>query len=212
MTKSHWLLTGIYALGVVFLPSVSFSFVPTPPKDFLASPDFFIKDIEAYLNGISTLKANLQQKNPDGTVWQGRLFLSRMGKGTYGKLRLEYTPPAKDLIIVDGRDLVHYDTTTNETNTYSVSTTPAAFLLKKNLHFKDDFSVKDSKIEASQGTLTFVKKEDEEGLSVSLVFQIKPFLMLKEWIVYDAQGKTTHVFLSNVEIGTTLKESLFDIR
>lgn len=168
-----------------------------------------IQELQNYLNGLSTFKANLIQRAQDNKIFQGRIFMSRLGKYDYGRLRLEYDPPARDLVVVDGRELIHKDLANNEVNRYGVDSTPAAFLLKKRIDFKGDLRVKSAKKEGTLIHLALVNPGDDEGMSLTLTFETKPFIVLKEWSVFDGQGNTTDVKLSNVEIGTELNDKLF---
>lgn len=168
-----------------------------------------VQEIQDYLNGLSTFKANLVQRNQDNKIFSGKIYMSRLGKEAYGRLRLEYQPPARDLIVVDGKELIHTDLANNEVNRYGVESTPAAFLLKRRIDFKGDLRVKSAFKDGTLIRLALVNHGDDEGMCLTLVFETKPFLMLKEWSVFDGQGNTTHVVLANVEIGTTLSDDLF---
>src|SRR5580658_3367913 len=53
--------------------------------------------IQAYLNGIKTVTGKFEQTNPDGSVSTGTVWLSRPGK-----MRFDYDPPTKLLIVCDG--------------------------------------------------------------------------------------------------------------
>lgn len=168
-----------------------------------------IAEIQGYLNGLSTFKATLVQQNPDQTEVAGTVYMSRTGSGAYGKLRLEYQAPSKDLIIVDGRELIHHDLASKEVNRYGIDSTPAGFLLKKRINFSDDLHVKEAQFTDDAVRLTLVNRGDSEGMSLTLVFVTKPILILKEWTVFDGQGNTTAVKLSDVTIGMPLDQKLF---
>jgi outer membrane lipoprotein-sorting protein len=172
--------------------------------------DEMLKKIQDYLNGIKSLQAEMAQTNADQSQQNGRIFLKRDPNLTYGKLRLEYTP-AKDLIIVDGRDLRHKDLITKEVSTYSVESTPAAFLLKKNLQFGKDMQVQSVQDQGDQIVLKLVNIGDADGMSLILKLTTKPFLKLTGWEVYDGQGNTTRVELHNVQINVKVSDHLFKL-
>lgn len=165
--------------------------------------------IQNYLNGVKSLQADMIQVNPDQTTQKGRLYLRRDANQSYGKLRLEYQPPAVDLIVVDGEDLYHKDLQTKEVNSYSVDNTPASFLLKRNLRFGQDMQVESLRQEDSLIHLKLVNIGDSEGMSLTLDLTEKPFLKLVGWQVYDGQGNHTAVKLENVQIDIRLNDSLF---
>jgi outer membrane lipoprotein-sorting protein len=208
MTKLTFFRTALLAMSLCYLLSTPLTFSPALAKEaFSPEQQQRIAEVQTYLNGISTLTASLVQRNPDQTVTSGKIAISRTGKKAYGKLRLEYQPPAKDLVIVDGEELIHYDLSSGDVNRYGIGSTPAAFLLKKRISFTDDFYVKEAKVTSSEVRLTLVNRGDEEGMSLSLVFALKPFLALQEWTVFDGQGNTTHVTLSDLKIGIDLDEN-----
>jgi len=168
-----------------------------------------IKKVQDYLNGIRTLRANFSQSNPNGTTASGKMYLKRLGKESFGKLRLDYAPPALIRIIANGEILRHEDGDTKEINEYSIDSTPASFLLRHKIDFFDDLEVK--KIEA-KGTKIYltVSRPGDEGVMLTLVFVTSPLLRLQEWTVIDGQANETHVVLTQVEIGIPLDEKLFE--
>lgn len=168
-----------------------------------------ITQVQNYLTNLTTFTSHISQHNPDGQHVKGRIFMNRQVATTYGKLRLEYNPPEKNLVIVDGERFILQDLTTNERNNYDVSQTPAGFLLKKQIRFGDDILVKNVAATASQITITLVGVGDQNGMSLTLSFNRQPFLILKEWVVVDPQGNRTMVELSDVRIGMPLDDDLF---
>ena len=168
-----------------------------------------IKKVQDYLNGIRTLRANFSQSNPNGTTASGKMYLKRLGKESFGKLRLDYAPPALIRIIANGEILRHEDGDTKEINEYSIDSTPASFLLRHKIDFFDDLEVR--KIEA-KGTKIYltVSRPGDEGVMLTLVFVTSPLLRLQELTVIDGQANETHVVLTQVEIGIPLDEKLFE--
>jgi outer membrane lipoprotein-sorting protein len=168
-----------------------------------------VKKIENYLNGIATLQANFVQHNPNGETTTGRMFLKRLGTASFGKLRLEYAPPARMRIIANGETLRHEDEETGEVNDYSIDNTPASFLLRHKIDFsKGDLEVQKMEIKGDKIYLDLIRSGDE-GIILTLIFVTSPLLRLQEWTVLDGQGNKTHVILTNVEIGIPLEDTLF---
>jgi len=159
---------------------------------------------QTYLNGIKTLRSGYSQTNPDGSRVAGKFYLARSSSG-YGKMRLE---DPNQLIICNGNDLVHTDLKTKETNSYPISSTPAAFLLESTISF-DDYKVTNFSTNGDKVSLTLVRRGDEESYSLALVFKTKPFLVISEWVVVDGQGNRTFVKLTGVEIGIAIDPNLF---
>ena len=86
---------------------------------------------EAYLNAITTMQARFLQVNPDGSTFEGDLYISRPGK-----MRLVYDPPTPMLMIADGAFLIYIDTEMNDTTHINLDETPAGIILKNNLSFE----------------------------------------------------------------------------
>jgi|GEM_PF-77710 len=167
-----------------------------------------LQTIQTYLNGIGTLQANFTQDNPDGKTSSGKMYLKRLGRESFGKLRLEYDPPTNTKIIADGETLRYEDGQTKETNDYPIDSTPASFLLRHKIDFSSDLKVQKMETRGEKIYLTVVRS-DSEGVTLTLVFVTNPILRLQEWIVVDASANQTHVTLSQVEIGVPLDEKLF---
>jgi outer membrane lipoprotein-sorting protein len=192
----------ILRIGAILLSTITATLAVPNEKDLL-------KKIQDYLNGVKSLQADMVQVNPNESQQKGRIYLRRDPNQTYGKLRLEYQPPATDLIVVDGEELKHKDLKSKEVNSYGVDDTPAAFLLKKNLRFGEDMDVQSVVQEGSRVKVKLVHRGDSQGMSLTLDFTTAPFLKLVGWQVYDGQGNHTAVSLDNVQIDIQLKDSLF---
>jgi outer membrane lipoprotein-sorting protein len=202
----------LYLLLVLgFFPVIQPVFAMASPQAE-ASHQATLKEIEGYLNRIQTLQANFVQHNPNGETTTGRMFLNRRGLTSFGKLRLEYAPPAKIRIIADGEILRYEDREKGEVNDYSIDSTPASFLLRHQIEFtKGDLKAQKLATKDGKVYLDLVRSEDE-GAVLTLIFVTNPFLRLQGWIVLDGQGNKTHVTLSNVEIGMPLDDKLFVIK
>jgi outer membrane lipoprotein-sorting protein len=188
-------------ITVVILSYVAESQASTPLSQ--ASPASIAK-VESYLNGVKTLTAQFLQTNPDGSVATGAFYLNRPGK-----MRLAYNPPSQLLIVADGDTLYHHDLATNEVNSFAIDATPANFLLQPRINFNKGLKVTQSAEKPGLLEITLARADDEEGMSLKLIFLTKPILVISGWIVTDAQGLKTHVVLKNVQIGMKLNQSLF---
>jgi outer membrane lipoprotein-sorting protein len=167
-----------------------------------------LQKLQSYLNGIRTLRANFSQVNPNGTTSSGKMYLKRLGRESFGKLRLEYAPPTRVKIIANGEILRHEDGETNDVSDYSIDSTPASFLLRHKIDFSNDLEVKSMEARGEKIYLTVMRPGDD-GVTLTLIFVTAPMLRLQEWTVVDAQSNQTHVVLTQVEIGIPLEESLF---
>lgn len=167
-----------------------------------------IKELQGYLNGIRTLRANFSQNNQDGTTSSGKVYVKRLGNASFGKLRLDYTPPTQIKIIANGEVLRYEDRGTEDISEYSIDSTPVSFLLRHKIDFSNGLEVKRMETEGEKIYLTIIRPGDDE-VTLTLIFVTSPMLRLQGWSVVDAQANKTHVDLAQVEIGIPLEEELF---
>lgn len=164
--------------------------------------------IESYLNGIGTLQARFLQVSSTGEYAEGDVYLDRPGR-----MRIEYDPPVPVLIVAMGRSLVYYDKELEQVSWVRTNSTPAGFLLRESISLKGQEEVTVTGFERDAGALrvTLVRTEDPFEGQLTLVFADKP-LVLKKWIVTDAQGVATSVSLQGTKFGLELDKKLFEFR
>ena len=162
-----------------------------------------LKRVEDYLNGLKTLQARFIQVSQRGQVAEGDLYLQRPGK-----IRFEYDPPVPILIVSSGLVLYYFDKELEQTSQVFVRTTPVGILVREKLSFTDDVTVSRFARRAGAIRITVQLTGDPGEGAITLVFSDKP-LMLRQWVVLDAQGKQTSVTLSNVRTGRPLDPALF---
>ncbi|HVJ53682.1 MAG TPA: outer membrane lipoprotein carrier protein LolA [Aliidongia sp.] len=175
------------------------------PASLPAADQAELQQIEAYLNGIKTLKAKFQQTAADGAVSGGTVWLSRPGK-----MRLDYDPPAKlQLVANDGLVAVN-DLTVEQVQYISIDETAAWFLLRDKITLTGDVTV--TRFERGPKTVrvTATQTKDSSIGSLTLLLTEDP-LALRQWTVLDAQGKNVTVALTEVQDGITLANSLFEL-
>ncbi len=158
---------------------------------------------EEYLRGLSTVKARFLQTAPDGTQMLGTFYLDRPGK-----LRFEYDDPIKDFVVADGLLIYFYDAQLGEQTNAPIGQTLADFLLRRDISFSGDVTVK--KVSRGGGLLqiALVQTADPDAGSLTLGFEENP-IRLKKWRVVDSAGAITEVELFRVETGPKLDGSLF---
>ncbi|MBT4879455.1 MAG: outer membrane lipoprotein carrier protein LolA [Alphaproteobacteria bacterium] len=194
---------------VVKSQKASYLRAKTPKKTVttkgVSNPQRLLKDVEGYLNGLKTVKANFHQKDAQGNVTHGTLYLSRPGR-----VRLEYNPPSPLLIISDGSWVSYQDKQLDEISYVPLSSTPAEFILRERVNFKKDISVDRVEQQKNHIFITLSKDDDSDWGQLVLGFQEKP-LQLTQWKVIDAQGNITHVILENFMVGGTIPEKHFKL-
>jgi len=159
--------------------------------------------IEAYLNGMTTLRGRFLQIAHNGASAEGTAWIARPGR-----MRFEYDPPEPLLLVADAGQFLMYDRELRAPTTLLVSQTPLAILLRREVRLSGDVTV--TGLDRSGGFLRvtmFRTAEPGEG-RLTLVFQPEP-LALRQWAVTDPQGRETRVSLSRIETGLRLPAGLF---
>ena len=159
--------------------------------------------IEAYLNGIRTLKAHFLQVAPDGAMSQGTAWLDRPGR-----MRFEYDPPAPFLLVAAHGNLVFEDRSIEQISNVPLSLTPLGILLADHVSLSGDVRVTGFRRLPGQLEVTLVRSGSPQDGSLTLLFTDSP-LALRQWTVVDAQRRETRVTLYNVEQGVSLDPKLF---
>ena len=194
----------ILALASLAAPPPT-SAAPKPVAAQLSSEDRADVDrIEAYLNGIRTLRSRFFQVAPSGAHAEGDIFMSRPGK-----LRIAYDPPVPILIVANDRTVGYYDREIKQAQYFGADQTPASMLLRDKIRLVDeDLAI--TRFERTPGALrlALAQTADPGQGALVLVFADRP-LALRKWYVTDAQGQTTEVALMTPEFGVALEPKLF---
>jgi outer membrane lipoprotein-sorting protein len=189
------------ALALVLSAALAATTTPTKPLSDADRAD--VTRIENYLNGVNTMKARFLQVGPEGGYASGSIFLSRPGR-----MRIEYDPPTKMLIVATGIWLIYVDTELQQATYLPIDSTPATFLLRPALQLDKEIAVVG--LERGPGVLRLAlsDKKDPRAGRIVLTFSDKP-LALQKWAVTDAQGKVTNVALVDPVFGVQLAPTLF---
>jgi outer membrane lipoprotein-sorting protein len=160
--------------------------------------------IEQYLDGVHTMQSKFLQFSDNGGMAAGKVFLSRPGK-----MRFEYDPPTKLLLVANNGILAYYDLGLQQESNVPLSATPLNILLNAKVSLMGDVTV--TKFERDAGTIhvTLQQTKDPSQGSLTLIFQDKP-LQLKQWIVVDQQNISTKVTLIDPQFGPRLDGKLFN--
>ena len=160
--------------------------------------------VEQYFESIHTMQSKFLQFSDNGGMAAGRVFLSRPGK-----MRFEYDPPNKLLLVANSGILAYYDLMLQQESNVPLSATPLAILLREKVSLMGDVTV--TKFERDAGTIrvTLQETKDPSQGTLTLVFSDKP-MQLKQWTVLDAQNITTKVTLIDPQFGAPLDSKLFN--
>jgi len=192
-----------YVLAAAWALPLLGGFRPMSAEAATGKADPAILDrVADYLNRITTLDADFTQFAPDGAMTSGKFFLSRPGR-----LRFDYEPPSKLLIVADGTWIVVNDRGLKTIDRYPIGSTPLDILLEKQV----DFSRLDVLATEKAGNVLRIqvrdKKEPAKG-DLTLVVEDAP-LQIRQWVVRDAQGLQTTVTLENLRSNIPLEPRLF---
>lgn len=178
---------------------------PPPRAATLSAQDRAdIARIEAYLNGLRTLRARFLQVAPDGGITEGNAWIQRPGR-----MRFEYDPPSPLLLVAGNGGGMFFDKQLNQVTHFPLSSTPLGILLSDNLKLGGDVTI--SAVERLPGQIhvsMFRTASPSDG-SLTLVFADNP-LSLRQWAITDPQQRETTVSLFNVALGGTFEQKLFE--
>jgi outer membrane lipoprotein-sorting protein len=162
--------------------------------------------IEAWLQGITTMRARFTQLAPDGRMSTGRFYLHRPGR-----LRFEYDPPSRVQLIATDWRLIFVDWAAKQVNVLPLSQTPLAFLLEEKVRLSGELEVRAVQRRAGEIALEVVRTGEPDQGRVVMVFGEQP-IELRRWSVTDPQGLTTTVLIEEPEYGVPLDPALFRFR
>ncbi|WP_434616878.1 LolA family protein [Tabrizicola sp. M-4] len=165
-----------------------------------------LSELSAYLNRLTTAEAEFTQVNADGSTSQGKLFIKRPGR-----VRFEYAPPDRSLVMAGGGQVAIFDAKSNQPpEQYPLRRTPLNLILARNVDLGAAKMVV-GHYEA-QDTTRVVAQDPEhpEYGTIELVFTRDP-ITLAQWIITDDLGNRTTVMLERMVLGVDLPASLFNI-
>jgi outer membrane lipoprotein-sorting protein len=162
--------------------------------------------LSEYLNGLTTVEADFTQVNADGTISTGKIFIHRPGR-----VRFEYAPPDRSLVIAGSQTVAIFDAKSNQPpEQYPLKRTPL------NLILAADIDLARAKMvvgHSEDGTSTRVRAQDPENPeygTIELVFTADP-VELRQWVITDDLGAQTTVILGEMQKGGRFAGSLFSI-
>jgi outer membrane lipoprotein-sorting protein len=162
-----------------------------------------IPEIEQYVNSIRTLQARFVQRNPNGSMVQGTLYVRRPGR-----MRFQYDAPSQLKVVADGAQVTLWDPATRDFGQWPIGWTAASFLVKEPFKLSGDITVQGLQRTADGLQLTMVQtKKPQEG-QIIVRLADNP-MALRGWTIIDNRGNRVDVSLSNVQTGMQLADSLF---
>ena len=165
-----------------------------------------LSELSRYLNGLTTATAQFTQINADGSITTGTLYIKRPGR-----VRFEYNPPDRSLVLAGGGQVAIFDPKSNQPpEQYPLKRTPLNLILQANVDLGQARMVVSHK---EDGNTTKVRAQDPEHPeygSIDLVFTGKP-TALRQWVINDDSGNQTTVILGEMSKGADLRATLFNV-
>jgi outer membrane lipoprotein-sorting protein len=162
-----------------------------------------IPEIENYINSIRTVQARFVQSNPNGSIVQGTLYLSRPGK-----MRFEYDAPSQLKIVADGFQVTMWDPPNRDFGQWPIGWTAASFLVKDPLKLSGDLTVEKNEKVNGLIELTLVQTRKPQEGRVIVKLADNP-MSLRGWTIIDGRNNRVDVTLTDVKTGIQLASSLF---
>lgn len=162
--------------------------------------------ISKYLNGMQSAKASFTQINDDGSISKGTIHIKRPGR-----VRFEYAPPEKALVLAGGGTVAIFDAKSNTPpEQYPLKRTPLNLILEANVDLGRRNMVVGHKSDGKTTTVVAQDPEHPDYGTIELIFTSSP-TELRQWIITDGAGGQTTVILGEMEKGGDLPSSLFNI-
>lgn len=162
--------------------------------------------LSTYLNAMKTVKSEFTQISDDGSVQTGNLYIKRPGR-----MRFEYNPPEKALVLTSGNTVAIFDGRSNQPpETYPLQRTPLSIILAKNVDLQRANMVVGHDYDGTATIVTAQDPEHPEYGNIQLKFTADP-VELRQWIINDGNGSRTTVILGETERDLALKNSIFNI-
>jgi outer membrane lipoprotein-sorting protein len=162
-----------------------------------------LSQVQAYLNGMRTLKARFVQigqgsKSSTGTAWLERP----------GRMRFEYDKPSPLLLVAGHGTVIFRDNQLDQTSSIPMAQTPLGLLLANTITLTGPVTVTAFQRTPTQIQATLVRTATPGDGSLTLYLNASP-IELEGWTVVDAEGRETRIQLSSVVQGGTFDQSLF---
>jgi len=165
-----------------------------------------LNKLSGYLNKLVTAKGGFTQINSDGTISTGTIFIKRPGR-----VRFEYNPPERSLVMAGGSQVAIFDgKTKNGPEQYPLKRTPLSLILQKNVNLARAKMVTAHKSDGKTTTVVAQDPKHPEYGHIRLVFTSKP-VELRQWVIVDGSGNETTVILNELKKGMALPAHLFSI-
>lgn len=165
-----------------------------------------LSELSSYLNSLTTVESEFTQINADGTMSTGTIRISRPGR-----VRFEYAPPDRSLVVSDGQQVAIFDPKSNQPpEQYPLRRTPLNLILAPRVDLGTAKMVVAHREDGPATRVTAQDPEHPEYGRIDMVFTANP-TELRQWVITDDSGNQTTLILGEMRKGARLNAGLFDI-
>jgi len=166
--------------------------------------DATLERVGAHFNSIRTFAADFTQSTPAGEIGRGDVVLQRPGR-----LHMRYEKPAPIRVIADGSQIAVANGV-DPVVPRPLSGTPISLLLAEDVATALKASGATAERDGDRIRVS-VKRRDESGpILVTLIMDADP-LLVRQYVVTDAQGVSNVIAVTNVRQNQAVDPSLFVI-
>lgn len=166
-----------------------------------------LAEVSNYLNRLQTAQGGFTQINGDGTLSTGQIYIKRPGR-----IRFEYNPPDKSLVMAGGGQVAIFDPRSNAgPDRYPLNQTPLNIILERNVDLTRARMVTGHSSDGTTTTITAQDPDNPQYGNIQLVFTGNP-VELRQWIVTDDVGSQTTVILNDMAAGGSISDGQFNIQ
>ena len=172
----------------------------------VAAEKLSLNQISNYLNKFTTAQGGFTQINGDGTISTGKIYIKRPGR-----IRFEYAPPDKSLVLASAGTVAIFDGKSNQPpEQYPLKRTPLGLILQKNVNLARAKMVVGHTSDGKTTTVVAQDPEHPEYGQIRLLFTSNP-VELRQWVIVDDAGGETTLVLNELDKGMRLPARLFSI-
>lgn len=172
-----------------------------------------LAEVQKAFAATRTMEADFRQTAANGQIQEGRMLLKRPGK-----VRFDYGPRARQLVVADGRTLSFIDYDVAQVSQWPVRSTPLGLLLDPDADLAPVARVLPTSPAPAAGSIAVEAVDPKKPEQGRITLFLEPDqglpggLRLTGWQVQDAQNNRTDVALSNVRVNAGIADSAFAFR
>lgn len=172
-----------------------------------------LAQVQAALSATRSMVAEFSQTAPNGGVARGTLSLQRPGR-----IRFDYGPGARTLVVADGTRLSFVDYEVAQVSQWPVKSTPLGVLLQPDADLSRVARVLPAAESPLPGRVAVSAQDSKRPDLGRILFFLRPDaaapggLALDGWRATDAQGGLTQVTLTNARYNVDIPRDRFAFR